>query len=163
MWPWNATTQGEVYIFHFHAPLGNLTNPRAQAIHYCGFAEDLEARLAKQISGRGAKLVAAAIERGITYDLYHWPACLAVEKLIKRRHRTALYCPTCAAAAGRPARPLPVPAVQLELPLDLEIEDFPDLAPTRADWLEYQIQRGWRTQAARAVGTIDLSAIDDLL
>ena len=157
MWPWNAATQGEVYLFHFHQPLGNLANPRAQALHYCGFAEDLEARLVKQLSGRGAKLVAAALARGISYDLYHWPAALAVEKLIKRSHRTALYCPTCAAEKGRKVRPLPVPVVAEELPLD----DFPELPARSMDWLEMQITRGWR--AMRVLDSTNLSAIDDLL
>jgi hypothetical protein len=156
MWPWNAATQGEVYLFHFHQPLGNLSNPRAQALHYCGFAEDLPARIAKQLSGHGAKIVAAAMERGISYDLYHWPACLAVEKLIKKAHRTALYCPSCAAAAGRRARPLPVPAVQLELPL----EEFPELPAGRLDWLEVQIQRSWRSARPQLITPGD---IDDLL
>lgn len=50
---------------------------------------------------------------------------------------------------------------QLELPLDEPAPDFPTLDPGRLDWMEIQVQRAWR--AARAVGTIDLSRIDDLL
>lgn len=164
MWPWNASTQGELYLFHFHQPLGNLSNPRAQALHYVGFSDDLVRRLADQFAGRGTRIVAAAVTRGITFDIYHWPACLAVEKLVKKTKKASLYCPTCCKAAGRPVRPLPVPAVQLALPLS-EAEDWlADLppAPARAmDWLEIRITQQWRQ--ARAIGTIDLAAIDDLL
>ena len=139
MWPWNAATVGEVYLFHFDRPLGNLANPRAMASHYIGFTEDLEARLVKQLAGRGAKIVAAALARGIGYDLYHWPACLAVEKLIKRTKKTALYCPTCARLAGRTPRPLPIPAIQLELPFDL-----PPPPLLRPGWAEIQAGRNGR-------------------
>lgn len=157
MWPWTSTTQGTVYLLHFHAPLGNLDNPRAQARHYIGFAEDFDARLAKQLAGKGAKLVAAAIARGLTYDLYHWPAPLAVEKLIKARKRTSDYCPTCAAAAGKPVRALPVVATQLELPLD--DNDFPEPPKLKMDWMEIATLRGWRaSRPALAPAGID----DDL-
>lgn len=164
MWPWTASTMGEVYLFHFHQPLGNTANRRAQASHYVGFSDDLEARIAAQLAGKGAKLVAAALARGITYELYHWPACLAVEKLIKRTKKTALYCPTCCAAAHRPVRPLPVPVVQLALPLD-EVEpwteELPDVPARSIDWYEISYQRRWR--AARVLPVGDLDALDDLL
>jgi GIY-YIG catalytic domain len=158
MWPWTAQTPGTVYIFHFHRPIGNLANPRAQASHYCGFTEDLDARIAEHMAGRGAKIVRAAVAQGITFEIHHWPACLAVEKLIKRRKETSVFCPTCAHAAGRLPRPLPRPIMQLELPL---CEDFPAPPATRADWYEISHLRNWR--AAHAVGNTDLSRIDDLI
>lgn len=158
MWPWNAATPGEVYLFHFHQPLGNPNNRRAQASHYIGFAEDLQARIAKQLAGRGAKIVRAAIERGITFDLYHWPACLEVEKLIKARKQTSLYCPTCAAAAGRKPKALPVPTTQLVLPLDEPLPDVPALPLGRG---EIYIMQKWR--AAHVPTMTNLAAIDDLL
>jgi len=156
MWPWNASTEGEIYLFHFHQPLGNPNNRRAQASHYVGFCEDLEARIAKQLAGRGAKIVAAALARGIGYDLYHWPACLAVEKLIKARKQTSLYCPACAAAAGRTVRPLPSVVIQLALPFD---EDLPEVAIGRMDWLEMKMMQEWRGSRIPAPSGID----DDLL
>lgn len=158
MWPWNASTAGHIYLLHFHQPLGNLANPRAQARHYTGFAEDLEARLLKQLTGRGAAIVAAAVAKGITFDIYHWPATLEVEKLIKRRKETAVFCPTCARLAGRKPRPLPVPVTQLALPLD---EPLPEVPAGRMDWLEMTIQREWRQ--ARVAPLVDLAALDDLL
>jgi len=159
MWPWNASTMGEVYLFHFHQPLGNLSNRRAQASHYVGFAEDLEARIAKQLAGRGAKIVAAALARGIGYDLYHWPACLLVEKLIKARKQTAIYCPTCARLAGRKPRPLPVPAVQLAL----DLEELPEIEIGRMGWAEIQAEASARRYFVRTPSEADLAAIDDLI
>jgi len=156
MWPWTASTEGHVYLFHFHQPLGNPANRRAQASHYVGFAEDLEARLAAQLAGRGAKIVQAAIARGIGFDIYHWPACLAVEKLIKRRKETAVFCPTCARAAGRLPRPLPIPVLQLALPFDTD--ELPEIALGRMDWLEMKINQEWR---AHRIPTP--AGIDDLL
>jgi len=153
MWPWNASTVGEVYLFHFHQPLGNLKNPRAQASHYCGFSDDLPARLAAQLNGDGAKIVAAAVARGISFDIYHWPACLAVEKLMKRTKRLALYCPTCCAAAHRAVKPLPVPATQLELPLDLD--PLPEVPARSMDWMEIRIMQGWRAASSRVVASLD--------
>ena len=156
MWPWNASTMGEVYLFHFHQPLGNPANRRAQASHYVGFAEDLEARLEAQLAGRGAKIVQAAIGRGIGFDIYHWPACLAVEKLIKARKQTSVYCPKCAAAAGRLPRPLPIPIIQLALPFD---EALPEITIGRMDWLEMQIGAEWRATRIPTPAGLD----DDLL
>ena len=162
MWPWNASTVGEVYLFHFHQPLGNPENRRAMASHYVGFAEDLTARLLKQLSGKGAKIVAAALERGISYDLYHWPATLEVEKLIKARHNTAVYCPTCAAAAGRLPRPLPTPRQVEQLALDLT-EPLPEIDLGRAGWAEIQAQAAARRYFVTVPSEDRLAAIDDLL
>jgi len=139
MWPWNASTIGEVYILHFHQPLGNPANRRAQAQHYCGFA-----------------IVAAALARNIAFDVYHWPACLLVEKLIKARKETAVFCPTCARASGRKVRPLPIPALQLALPFD---DELPDVPQGSMDWLELKIQAEWRAVRIPTPAGID----DDLL
>jgi predicted GIY-YIG superfamily endonuclease len=160
VWPWNASTQGHLYIFHFNAPLGNLANTRAQASHYCGFAEDLDARIAKQLAGRGAKLVAAALKQGLIFELYHWPACLATEKLVKRTKKTALYCPACCATAHRKVRPLPTPPVIEQLAFDLvEAEELPVIELGRMDWLEIKIQQEWRLRRIPVPAGID----DDLL
>lgn len=162
-WPWTASTPGHVYLFHFNAPLGNLSNRRAQAQHYVGFAEDLDRRLAAQLAGKGAKIVAAALKQGLVFELYHWPACLAQEKLLKKTKKASLYCPACAAAAHRLPRPLPTPP-PIQLALDLDPDDIgageplPELPIGRGDWLEYQIQREWRV--ARA-GLVTAGGIDD--
>ena len=159
MWPWNASTQGHLYIFHFNAPLGNLANARAQASHYCGFAEDLDSRIAKQLAGKGAKLVAAALKQGLVFELYHWPACLATEKLIKKTKKTSLYCPACCAAKGRKPRALPIPPAVEQLTLDLDDAVLPATELGRMDWLEIKVQQEWRARRIPAPAGID----DDLL
>ena len=157
MWPWNAATRGTVYLFHFNAPMGNLANPRAQAQHYLGFTDDLDTRIAKHLAGRGAKIVAAALSKGLIFELYHWPACLATEKLVKRTKKTALYCPACCAAAHRKVRPLPTPPQVEHLALDLE--ELPAIELGRADWLEIKISQEWRSLRIPTPAGLD----DDLL
>ena len=158
MWPWSASTQGFVYIFHLGSPLGNLTNARAQATHYVGFAEDINARLAKHFAGKGSPLIASAIARQIPLTVYHWPAPLATEKLVKAYKKTSVFCPACAAAAGRTSHPLPMPA-PLQLMLDLD-DPMPDvLDQGRMGWLEVQISSAWRCQRIPVPSGID----DDLL
>jgi hypothetical protein len=163
MWPWTASTQGHLYLFHFNAPLGNLSNRRAQAQHYVGFAEDLDSRIAKQLAGKGAKLVAAALSRGLVFELYHWPACLATEKLIKRRKETAVFCPACAAAKGRKPRPLPVPPPIVQLTLPLEDEPLPEIEIGRLSWAEIQADAAARRYFVKTPTEARLAAIDDLL
>lgn len=157
MWPWNASTMGEVYLFHFNAPLGNLSNPRAQARHYVGFSDDLDSRIAAHLAGKGAKIVAAALRQGLIFELYHWPAPLASEKLIKRRKETHVFCPACCATAGRKPRPIPIPPATIQLALDLE--DLPAIELGKMDWLELRIMQEWRSLRIPSPAGID----DDLL
>jgi hypothetical protein len=161
MWPWNASTVGEVYILHFSAPIGNAANARALAGHYIGFTDDLDARLAKHRAGTGSKLVAAAVAKGITFEVFHWPAPLATEKLIKRYKKTSAFCPACAAAAGRKARPLPTPPAVTQLSLDLE--DFPEIEIGRMGWAEIQATAAARRYFVKQPTEADLLAIDDLI
>jgi len=163
MWPWNASTQGHLYIFHFNAPLGNLANRRAQASHYCGFAEDLDSRIKKQLAGKGAKLVAAALKQGLVFELYHWPACLATEKLIKARKQTSIYCPACCAAAGRAVKPLPTPPAATQLAFDLIDEPLPEVQIGKLGWAEMQAHAAARRYFIKETTEADLIAIDDLL
>lgn len=163
MWPWNASTQGHLYIFHFNAPLGNLANPRAQANHYVGFCDDLDSRIAKQLAGKGAKLMAAALKQGLVFELYHWPALLATEKLVKKTKKTSLYCPACCTAAGRKLRPLPTPAVVVQLTLDLVDEPLPSIEVGRMGWAEMQAQATARRYFIKTPSEASLAAVDELL
>lgn len=163
---WNARTAGYVYIAHFDRPIGNMANARAQASHYVGFAVDVEERIETQLSGRGAKIIAAALKRGVSISFHVFPACLAVEKLIKRNKQTSDFCPDCARAAGRQPRPIPAAPLFEQTTLELDAADsgageLPDVAPLRMDWLELKIMRDWR--AARVAPVLDLSRVDELL
>lgn len=162
MWPWNASTIGFCYLFHFSAPLGNLSNPRAQASHYFGFTDDLDARIKKQLAGRGAKLVAAAVKQGLVFELYHWPAPLATEKLVKKTKKTSLYCPACCASAHRKVKALPIPPAVTQLELDSS-EPLPDIQIGKLGWAEIRAQAQARRYFIKDVTEADLVAIDDLL
>lgn len=154
MWPWNASTRGEVYLFHFNAPLGNLSNRRAQANHYVGFAADFDARIAKQLAGRGAKIVRAALKQGLIFELYHWPACLATEKLVKKTKKTSLYCPACCTLAKRKLKALPTPPLVEQLTMDFD-EPLPTIALGRMDWIEMKILQEWRGRRIPTPAGID--------
>jgi len=90
-----------VYLLHFDQPIGNLDNPRGQAQHYLGSAEDLEARLAAHASGNGARLMEVVAERGIGWTVARtWPGGRDVEKRLKRWHNSPKLCPICRQSNG---------------------------------------------------------------
>ena len=148
---------GWVYLWHFARPLGNLANPRAQAGHYIGYADDpdgdaleLERRAAEHLAGRGARITRAAIAQGIEISLVAaWRAPLSFEKQLKRRKETPRLCPACCATRGRKVKRVIV-VEQLTLDLDDEI---PTVAPSPADWLEIRTLCQWRAAAAGAVAS----------
>ena len=119
---------GWCYLLHMSAPLGNLTNARAQAQHYTGYADDpvgdgvsLERRIAEHLAGRGAKITQAAVAAGITIELVAvWRAPLSFEKQLKRRKEAPRLCPICCKARGRKVKLAMVQPIQLALPFDAE-------------------------------------------
>ena len=85
-----------VYLLHFDQKLGNPTNRYAMAAHYIGTAHDLDARLAEHRAGAGARITAAAAQRGIGFDVVRtWPGGRDVERRIKRRKEGPKLCPVC--------------------------------------------------------------------
>lgn len=152
-----AQSLGFCYLLHLSRPLGNLANPRAQASHYVGFADDpagdgagLERRIAEHLAGRGAKLTQAAIAAGIEITLVAcWRAPLAFEKQLKRRKEAPRLCPICCRKHGRKVKQVIV-AEQLALPFDAEpVEDFPAPPQIKADWIEISTLRRWRAVGER--------------
>ena len=84
------------YLLHFNGKLGNPTNPRAMAGHYLGTADDLDARLAEHRKGQGARITAAAVQRGIDFTVARtWPGGRTVERRLKRRKAGPRLCPKC--------------------------------------------------------------------
>jgi putative endonuclease len=65
--PPNRVISG-VYVLRFSAPLGNPDKPKGQAQHYAGWALDVHRRIAEHRRGEGAKITAAAVERGYTLE-----------------------------------------------------------------------------------------------
>ncbi len=88
-----------VYLLCFDRPL-------AHARHYLGFTEsdDPTARIEHHRKGTGAKLCAAASERGIELRLVRvWVgATRKEERRIKDQHQAARYCPICSGRVTRP-------------------------------------------------------------
>ena len=93
-----------VYLLHFAARLGNPANPHAMAQHYLGTAKDLSERLAEHRAGLGAKITAAAMQRGIAFDVVRtWPGGRDLERRLKRRKEGPRLCPLCK-GTGRAGR-----------------------------------------------------------
>jgi hypothetical protein len=85
------------YLIHLDAKLGNPASPRGQAGHYIGTTVNLERRLETHRAGLGARMLAAANERGIAYDVVRtWPGGRDFEKRIKRQRNAPRLCPACA-------------------------------------------------------------------
>jgi predicted GIY-YIG superfamily endonuclease len=86
-----------VYLLRFHQPVGS---GKKYVNYYLGHCREnrLEQRLAEHRSGAGAKLVAAAIARGIDFDVVRtWPnATRADERRLKRQHNHKRFDPSMA-------------------------------------------------------------------
>ena len=152
--PITRHTLGYVYIIHFSRPLGNLSNPRAQARHYTGFALDPLRRFVLHCSGQGAKITRAAVVQGITLTLAAvWPAPQRIEYELKRRIKnTPRFCPLCCAAQGWRCR---TPHFVTHL-LD-DSTDFPPIPPGRDRLDGYEV--AWLRRCVRVTG-FNLTGLD---
>lgn len=75
--------QGIIYILELERPLGSA---RHSARYYCGWCTDLDARLHEHRTGRGARMLAAAVERGIGFQVVHtFPGTRADERRLKNQ------------------------------------------------------------------------------
>lgn len=84
---------GFIYVLHFDKPLHH-------AQHYCGCTVDIRQRLMTHATGRGARIVQAAMEAGITWRLAalattHVTGMRKIERQIKNWHGLAELCPIC--------------------------------------------------------------------
>lgn len=80
---------GWVYLICLDRPLGH-------ARHYVGWANNLEARLAYHGGPGGARILAVAKSRGITWTLVRkMPGSKQDERRVKRAGGQVRYCPRC--------------------------------------------------------------------
>ena len=79
------------YLICMDRPLGG---PVHFAQHYIGQTVDLDRRLETHRAGLGARMLAAAVERGISFDVVRtWPVGREVERRLKAHHRAWSFCP----------------------------------------------------------------------
>jgi hypothetical protein len=84
-----------VYLVHLDRKLGS-GHPRGGAGHYLGTTVDLARRLETHRAGKGARMLAAANQRGIGYDVVRtWPGGREVERRMKRQRNAPRLCPVC--------------------------------------------------------------------
>jgi hypothetical protein len=81
------------YLICLDQKLGT-DHPRGGAQHYLGQTVDLDRRLAQHRDGAGARMLAAAVERGISFDVVRtWPGGRDVERQLKRLRNSPRLCP----------------------------------------------------------------------
>jgi hypothetical protein len=84
-----------VYLVHLDRRLGT-DHPKGGAGHYLGTTVDLDRRLAQHRDGTGARILAAAVQRGIGFELVRtWPGGRDVERRLKSHHNAPRLCPRC--------------------------------------------------------------------
>ncbi len=105
----SRSPQGSVYPVCFDGVLGDVANPKGRAGHYLGWADDVAARMAEHRAGRGARILAACVERGIAFDVVRTWADVdrTFERRMKRQHNAWRLCPRCACQRGGRARAAP--------------------------------------------------------
>ena len=96
----SRSPKGHVYLVCFDALLGDLANPKGRAGHYLGWADDVDARMAEHRAGRGARILAACVQRGIAFHVVRtWAdADRSFERRLKRQHNAWKHCPRCRSA-----------------------------------------------------------------
>jgi predicted GIY-YIG superfamily endonuclease len=83
------------YLIHLDQRLGS-DHPRGGAGHYLGQTTNLANRLETHRSGKGARILAAANDRGIGYSVTRtWPGGREVERRLKAQHNGPKLCPRC--------------------------------------------------------------------
>ena len=139
-------TPGYIYILCFDQVLGDPTNPHGWAKHYLGWTLDVPTRVATHLAGRGQHLTAAAVARGITWQVFAWHGTPNQERHLKGHYKkTPRLCPRCCADHGWRCRMSLQPAAQLALSFDqADVEpwpqgfEFPAPTLTRPGWAEFQ-------------------------
>ena len=99
-----------VYLLAFyrdgvHMPYG--AGARGRALHYCGWASNIRARLARHMAGEGSRLCRAVARAGYELRLVRvWHGRgRDYERELKARHNLARVCPVCAYALASSRHP----------------------------------------------------------
>jgi predicted GIY-YIG superfamily endonuclease len=82
-----------VYLICLDEKLGS-DHPNGAAQHYLGMSQDPARRLISHREGTGARMLAAAVERGIPFDIVRtWPGGRELERTMKSHHNARKWCP----------------------------------------------------------------------
>jgi hypothetical protein len=88
-------SEAVTYLIHLDQRLGS-SHPLGAAGHYLGQTVDLNRRLETHREGKGARILAAAVERGIGFDVVRtWPGGRETERQLKRQRNAPRMCPRC--------------------------------------------------------------------
>jgi GIY-YIG catalytic domain len=91
-----VVVKATTYLSTWDQALGS-TYPRGRACHYLGTTINLDRRLSQHREGTGARILAAANQRGIAHDVVRtWSGGRDVERALKRQRNAPRLCPTCA-------------------------------------------------------------------
>lgn len=87
---------GTIYLIHFDKPIGDMSNPRSQALHYLGWTKDLGKRLDRHSIGRGSAIMRAVMNSGVGWKVVKtWPGTRDEERRMKNQKNSKRYCPSC--------------------------------------------------------------------
>ena len=97
-----SALSGHVYLVCFEQQIGT-SNPKGSASHYLGWATDVDARMVEHRAGRGARILAACVARGIGFEVVRTWAGVdrSFERRLKRQHNAWRHCPRCGPRARR--------------------------------------------------------------
>lgn len=87
-----------VYLLCFaETPIGDPSDPIKQAGHYCGWSDNIEARVEAHRRGQGARLMEVCKEQDITFVVARiWEgADRGFERKLKDSRHLPHYCPRC--------------------------------------------------------------------
>ena len=87
-----------VYLLHFERPYQARTgHQKKQALHYLGYTNNLDSRIADHRAGLGARLLEVITADGIGFTVARtWEAGdRKLERRLKNRKRAACLCPCC--------------------------------------------------------------------
>lgn len=89
-------TMPHVYLIHFDKPIGNPDNPRAQAQHYLGWANDVLERLDQHKQGSSARIMRYVYQNNIGLSIVRlWEGSAYIESRLKLLHDNKSLCPVC--------------------------------------------------------------------
>jgi hypothetical protein len=81
-----------IYLLHLDSPL----SPSSPSRHYIGYTRHVPSRMQAHLTGRGARFMQVARERGIGFVISRtWQGDRSFERRLKNRKEGPRLCPIC--------------------------------------------------------------------